>query len=217
MSVIAWFKRIWTDPARFVPLIAAERIPPAVVRPLIRNDVDSCCEIFKLNQPNHFPDGFLPEFLETLHSETHLYLVAETAGEIVGVGGIYLNPELWGSSSLVFGLVHPNWHRQGFGSTLLLARLSVLPKPAPRTWVYLSSGGTSDDYFKRFGFEHYGRLPIPPSLHYFDCYRSFLGEAEWNECSDILARRGVRFDRRGIVVPKGPAIPNKSLERRRDG
>jgi N-acetylglutamate synthase-like GNAT family acetyltransferase len=217
MSVTTWFKRIWTDPARFVPSVAAERIPPALVRALTLSDVDACCEIFKLNQPNHFPEGFLPEFLETLQSETHLYLVAEEAGEVVGLGGIYLTPELSGGSSLVFGLVHPNRHRQGFGSTLLLARLSVLPKPTPRSWVHLSSGGTSDDYFKRFGFEHYSRMPIPPSLHTFDCYRSFLGEVEWKECSNILVRRGVRFDKSGIVVPIGPAIPNKSLERTRAG
>jgi ribosomal-protein-alanine N-acetyltransferase len=208
---------VWTGRARFSPSVAAERMPPALVRPFSRSDADACCEIFKLNQPAHFPDGFLPEFLETLQSETHLYLVVENCGEVVGLGGIYLTPELSGGSSLVFGLVHPNWHRQGFGSALLLARLSVLPKPTPRSWVHLSSGGTSDNYFQRFGFEHYGRMPIPPSMLLFDCYRSFLEEEEWRECSSILARRGVRFDRDGIAVPMGPAIPNKSLERTREG
>jgi N-acetylglutamate synthase-like GNAT family acetyltransferase len=213
MSVVSWIKRVWTDRSRFVPSVAGERIPSALVRALSRKDVDACCEIFQLNQPHHFPDGFFSEFTATLQSDKHLYLVAEEFGEVVGLGGIYLTPELSGGSTLVFGLVHPNRHRQGFGSALLLARLSVLPRPAPRSWVHLSSGGTSDDYFRRFGFEHYARMTIPPSMHPFDCYRTFLEEAEWRECSSILARRGVRFDRGGILVPTGPAIPNNSPER----
>jgi predicted N-acetyltransferase YhbS len=216
MSVVPWVKRIWPDRSRFVPSVAAKRIPPVLVRPMSRNDVDACCDIFKLNEARYFPDGFFSEFLETLQSHKHLYLIAEDSGEVVGLGGIYLTPELSGGSTLEFGLVHPNRHRQGVGSALLLARLSVLPKPAPRSWVHLSSGGTSDDYFKRFGFEHYARMSIPPSMHPFDCYRSFLEEAEWRECSRILARSGVGFERSGIVVPIGPAIPNRSLERTRD-
>ena len=216
MSVASWIKRAWVDRARFIPSVAADRIPPALIRRFEWPDADACSEIYRLNQPGRFPDGFYPEFAATLQSTSHLYLVIEEAGQVLGLGGIYLTPEVSGGSSLVFGLIHPARHRQGFGSALLLARLSILPKPSPRNWVFLSSGGTSDSYFLSFGFEHYGRVPIPPSSLPFDCYRSYLEEAEWKECSDILARRGVRFDRKGIVVPLGSAIPNKSLERTRD-
>jgi [ribosomal protein S18]-alanine N-acetyltransferase len=204
VNVASWVRRIGIGRGRFDASVAANRLPAAVVRPMSDFDVDACCEIYELNQPGRFPDGYFEEFRGTLKSPMHLYLVIESAGKIIGLGGIYRAPEVSSASSLLFGLIHPSWHRQGFGSALLLARLSALPKPVSREWIFLSSIGGSETFYQRFGFEHYGRFPHPPKQQLFDCYRSYLKPADWSECSQVLARSNVIFDRTDIQVPIGP-------------
>jgi hypothetical protein len=55
------------------------------------------------------------------------------------------------------------------------------------------------------------RTPELP-MRVFDCYRSYLEESDWESCVQILAQRGVHFDRTGVEVPLGPAMPDKSLD-----
>jgi len=216
MSVGAWLKRTFRPHSRFDPSVGSQRIPPATVRPFSRADVDACRNLYSLNEPGRFPPGYLDLFAETLESPLHLYLVVVAEGLIVAVGGIYRIPEVRSGCSLVFGMVHPQRHKQGFGTTMLLARLAALARPTERWWAFLSSAGGSATFFERFGFQYYGRYPIPPDMKAFDCYRAYLEQTEWNMCGAILAERNVRFDRDGVEVPLGPAIPNSSLERTRE-
>jgi len=93
----------------------------------------------------------------------------------------------------------------------------VLRKPTGVWWAFLSSAGDSWTFFKRFGFQHYGRFPVPPDMELFDCYRSYLKEVDWSKCATVLEEQGVHFDKDDLEVPMGPAIPNTSLERTREG
>jgi N-acetylglutamate synthase-like GNAT family acetyltransferase len=216
VSFSAWLKRAFRGRGRFDPTVGAQHIPSATVRRFSELDTAACRELYELNEPGRFPSGYLEEFLSTLKSSLHLYLVIEAHGKVAAVGGIYRTPEAASGCSLVFGMVHPSHHKQGLGTALLLARLAALGRPPHIWWAFLASAGGSSTFFERFGFQHYGRYPHPPDMRIFDCYRSYLEESDWESCANILAQRGVHFDRSGIDVPLGPAIPNKSLERTRE-
>jgi N-acetylglutamate synthase-like GNAT family acetyltransferase len=215
VSVGAWLKRTFRGRGRFDPTVGQLGIQSCTVRPFSKQDLDACRNLYELNEPGRFPPGYLQTFTESLESPAQLFLVAELHGQIAAVGGLYRTPESPQGCSLAFGMVHPNLHRRGLGTTLLLARLAVLARPAGVWWAFLSSAGGSATFFERFGFLHYGRYPLPPDMREFDCYRAYLEEADWDTCSRILAERHVHLDRAGIQVPVGPAIPNISLERKR--
>jgi ribosomal protein S18 acetylase RimI-like enzyme len=215
VSISAWLKRAFRGQGRFDPSVGARRIPAATIRAFTHSDLDACRQLYLLNQPGRFSVRYLDLFVESLELPSHLYLIVEWQGQIAAVGGIYLTPEVPSGCTLVFGLVDPSCHRKGIGTALLLARLSVLRKPAGVWWAFLSSAGGSWTFFERFGFQHYGRFPIPPDMEYFDCYRSYLEEADWSRCATVLEEQRVHFDREGLQVPMGPAIPNQSPERTR--
>jgi len=216
VNVSAWIKRAFRRRGRFDPTVGAEHIRSTRVRRFSELDTGACRKLYELNEPGRFPSGYVDEFLRTLKSPLHLNLVVEAHGEVAAVGGICRTPESASGCSLVFGMVHPNHHKQGLGTTLLLARLAALSRPPGVWWTFLSSAGDSSTFFRRFGFQHYGQYPLPPDMEVFDCYRCYLEESDWEACAEILAQRDVHFDRTGIDVPLGTAIPNKSLERTRD-
>jgi len=209
LNVGAWVKRAFRGRGRFDPSIGMRRIPAATVRQFTKRDLDACRKLYELNEPGRFPVGFLQTFTESLESPQYLYLVAESEGEIAAVGGIYRMPELASGSSLAFGMVDPNLHRQGFGTTLLLARIAALKKPAGVWWVHLSSAGGSSTFFERFGFQFYGRQALSDSRA-FDCYRCHVQVSDWSSCARILQKRNVNFDLEGIEVPIGPVASDNS-------
>ena len=208
MSIAKWLRTVFRGQGRFEPTVGVEKIPPSVVRPYSRQDLSACREIYALNEPGRFPPGYLETFVETLESPDQLFLVVELNSQVAAVGGISRAPESPQWCSLVFGMVHPNLHRKGLGTTLLLARLAALERPTGVWWAGLSSAGGSATFFQRFGFLHYGRFPVLPDMREFDCYRTYLQESDWARCGRILEERQVTFDRAGLRVPVGPAMPD---------
>jgi GNAT superfamily N-acetyltransferase len=204
MSVGAWLKRTFRPHSRFSPSVGIQRIPSALIRAYTRVDVDACRSLYSLNEPGRFPLGYLDLFTESLESPLYSFLVVESAGQVVAVGGICRAPDVRSGCWLVFGMVHPDRHREGFGTAMLLARLAALPRPTDRWWAFLSSAGGSSTFYERFGFQYCGRTPIRSAAIALDCYRCYLEEAEWATCGRILEGRNVHFDRDGIVVPVGP-------------
>lgn len=162
--------------------------------------MDACLGIYKDNAPGRFPDGYLGEFETALQSPSNLYLVVESANRVVGVGGITRVPD-YQFVGLQFGMIHPEFHRRGFGSALLLARLSCLPAPDPWQYVYLTAVGHSAGYYTRFGFEYCGRSTDQSTGQELDNYRSRLGRSAWASCRTLLARSNVRMQTGGCNIP----------------
>jgi len=192
-------------------------IPSSNIRPFAKSDMDACRSLYTQNERGRFPPGYLQTFTDSLESPAQLFLVVELLGQVAAVGGIYRTPESPQGCSLVFGMVRPELHRKGLGTALLLARLAILPRPTGLWWAFLSSAGGSSAFFERFGFQHYGRHALPPDMREFDCYRAYLEESDWTACASILHKRRVFLTREAVQVPIGPAIPNTSLERTREG
>src|SRR5262245_22199868 len=123
----------------FDPTPARRRPPSIELRALRAGDLTAVREIYRLNEPGRFPTGFFPEFERTMALPASRFVVACTDNEIAGVGGIAIPPGVtFSAASLVFGMVHPRWHRKGIGSALLLGRVCMLPAPDPYWKLSLS-------------------------------------------------------------------------------
>lgn len=84
-------------------------------RPYHPPDRDACLALLRERAPAQEPD-----FAAYLISEPTGFFLLEHAGELLACGGIqHSSPE---ADELVWGMVRPQWERQGVGRYLLLLR-----------------------------------------------------------------------------------------------
>jgi GNAT superfamily N-acetyltransferase len=195
VSLASALQLVFGTQARFAP--AASRVLPAGIR--IRefrsSDREGCLRIYRENEPGRFPTGVVPWFENFLARQDYLKLVCSTGDEPVAVGGIgaihgLLALQAW----LVFGLVAPSYHRQGIGTTLLLARLAALPRPGTPVRLLLSNVAGSVSFFARFGFELQGQMAVPPTGQRVDVCSAVLDAAAWGACRRLVSDVGMDFD-----------------------
>ncbi|KAI1694045.1 acetyltransferase (GNAT) family domain-containing protein [Ditylenchus destructor] len=127
---------------RFRIPIRADVLPRCTIRLLEEKDFATCESIYLLNEPGRFPQGLFPHFADWLRNGKTLMLIAEVDGQIRGFGGVNAQEEdgkhfVW----LSFGMVHPDHHRTGFGTTLLLARLALAESRHDRCTALLTTTG----------------------------------------------------------------------------
>ena len=188
---------------RFNPSHAAKRIPSTLVREITPADHDSCISIYEENEARFFPSGYRTEFERDLSSDAYLWLGVEEQGELVAVGGIYLDTEDTGAAALAFGMVRPDEQGGGYGSALLLARIAALPPPQPFTRIVMSSLENSVGFYKRFGFVYVMRLTMEDGSE-LDSYYAKVTRSSWNAARTILVSRQVTFDPDAVEVPHSP-------------
>lgn len=177
------------DPEPLSPLAEAiaSRLTPCRLREYLPEDLEACLELYRSNVPEFLAEDGLERFAEFLQLGTSYFLVAEYDGDIVACGGL----ELVGDSDsalLVYSLVHRDWQRHGFGSTLLAARLALLEPEERPVEVWLRSGRQAAAFFGRFGFE----------LHRVHASRAAADEASlWLsvDAEDVLQIRDLLEDR----------------------
>ncbi|HBJ86839.1 MAG TPA: hypothetical protein DDZ88_23880 [Verrucomicrobiales bacterium] len=141
-----------------------EVIAPKLVRCRIRefheDDLEACLDIHRSNEPDYLEPGGIHGFVEFLARGTSYYLVIEHDGKIIACGGLELAGDS-GHATLVYGLVHRQFHGRGFGTTLLAARLSLLEHEGDAVPVWVSTSLAAVSFFGRFGFTLHSVTPDP--------------------------------------------------------
>jgi len=186
-AVSRWVERPRTP---FVQPSRPADLPACVIRELTARDLAACEEIYRLNEPDRFPEGVREHFGGFIRDrQKALFLVAEAEGEVCGFGGIAMRREgKLEIAHLVFGMVHPSRQRRGFGTALLLARMAVLP--VPRRWwtVLLMPVGGSESFYARFGFA-FGMTTMTTLGAPGDLYRVALTAKSQAQCIERLGDR----------------------------
>lgn len=124
-------------------------------------DLEACVEIYRSNTPDYLSESGLEAYVEFLAIGTSYYLVLEHDGEIVACGGL----ELVGDSdtaTLVHGMVHGEYQRQGFGTTLLAARLALLECEVRPQEVWVHTTPATLPFYGRFGFTYHSAVRKGP-------------------------------------------------------
>ncbi|MGH8048051.1 MAG: GNAT family N-acetyltransferase [Chthoniobacterales bacterium] len=199
--MIEWLKRAFSEPDRFSIPPGRHPLPECRFREFNDADYDTCVAIYSLNEPGRFPAGYLDLFSKWLRSRSDLLLMCEVEGEVRGFGGIHMLKHPDGEvAGLSNGMIHPDSHKQGYGTALLLARLATLPSPQLQWQVFLSTAGGSETFYRRFRF-----VPSQPFTDErgtkFDLYRTRVYRPDWEACRDALAAASVAMDTADAVVP----------------
>ncbi|RYD27392.1 MAG: N-acetyltransferase [Verrucomicrobiaceae bacterium] len=145
-----WFEKLFREHGVFKVPGNARDLPACRIRPYREDDREACTRIYQLNEGGNFRGG-LDAFLNTLEHGHSLYLVCEEAGEVRAMGSMNIR-NIYGEEFVDFfyGMVHPDHQRRGFGTAMVLARLSVLPPPRDEWRIRMHS--VADPFHRKFGF-----------------------------------------------------------------
>jgi len=179
-----WDSIFWTNYRFRIP----RRVLPSVwVRPLKNEDIAICHEIYRLNEPTHFPSGYFEHFCQALTNGKTLFIVVEEEGKVLGFAGVCMHTEpAQNSVGLTFGMVHPEAQRRGIGTVLLLARLAVLPTPKSGYCLYMSSIANSQPFFRQFGFGFVQHFRDHKTGILMDSFSLIVRRAGLRQCRDKL-------------------------------
>ncbi len=132
-----------------------EAIMPKLVACRVReyqeSDLEECLEMHRSNQPGILSYGTLDAFEEFLTLGTSYYLVVEYDGDVVACGGLELVGDT-DTATLVHGMVHGDYHRRGFGTTLLAACIALLEPDGKPVDLVVRASRQAAAFFGRFGF-----------------------------------------------------------------
>jgi len=131
----------------------------STIRKYENSDHEACMEAFKTNVPKYFTEGEVGDFerflnrLEDVTVENNPpYFVLELDEKVIGCGG-FGDKEGTQAITFVWGLVHNDYHKKGFGEQLLVYRLGEIKMHFPTRQVILDTTQHSFSFFEKYGFE----------------------------------------------------------------
>lgn len=178
------------------------RLPSCRVRRMSESDLEVCDRIYRSNEGAHLPAGAFERFHTYVRAHRADFVVIEADGSVRGFGGITV-PKSGPAkiATLVFGMIHPDDHRKGYGTTLLLARLASLPQPASDCAVVLYATDQSISFYDRFGFSLRSRAMDPETGVELSGCLAQLSLKQWLECRALLQRNSVTLE--SAALPRG--------------
>ncbi|MNU49989.1 hypothetical protein D3C71_389450 [compost metagenome] len=129
------------------------------IRPYVVSDKATCMEVFKTNVPKYFTEAEINDFEQFLtrlenpdESNNPPYYVMELDGKLIGCGG-FGEKEGVDAITFVWGMVHHDYHKKGYGEQLLVFRLAEIKKQFPDRQVILDTTQFSYSFFEKYGFK----------------------------------------------------------------
>ena len=121
----------------------------------------ACLAAFQSNIPLYFTPEEINDFNNFLDHravpkeneiQTTFYYVLLKNNKVIGCGG-FGERERDGTVTLAWGLVHSDFHKQGYGKVLLQHRLTEARNVYPTKTIYLDTTQYSYSFFEKFGFK----------------------------------------------------------------
>lgn len=147
---------------------------PPFIRLYEAADFEGCLRCFRSNMPQFFLPEEEPPFAEFIREkvpadpENIPYYVLLLRGEIIGCGGLGRNEN--GTVAFTWGMIHRDFHKQGFGELLLQYRLEQSAILFPGLPLRLDTTQHSVGFFEKYGFKTTKYTPngYAPGMHRYD-------------------------------------------------
>ena len=138
-----------------------------ILRKYTSKDKEKCIEIFQSNCPKFFDKTELGLFINWLdhqdhadstyqnptytNSEKDYYFVVELSEtNIVGCGGFYIVKDK-NEARLAWGMIHSNFHKQGYGTALYNYRREIITKEWPNHSIGLGTSQHTYSFYEKMG------------------------------------------------------------------
>ncbi|WP_269538950.1 GNAT family N-acetyltransferase [Cerasicoccus fimbriatus] len=149
---MGWLKDIFDTRYPWKHSRVRQRILPLTFRPALNEEDFAFCEsLHEKNIPHGVPKGHLPIYQDSLRSGMTLTLIAEHNSTPVATCGVHwCNENVLG---FAYGLVHPDYHGKGIGTTMSFARFGLPPINRDPFLITLCALETSLTFYQSLGFK----------------------------------------------------------------
>lgn len=130
---------------------------PVSFRPYTPEDIDAVAGVFRSNIPKYFGPGEEQGLRDFLAEYSNDYYVLLLDGEIVGSGGIALNPQQ--TVSLCWGMVRKDHIGTGLGRELTEFRIQKAREKFGELPLVIDTSQHTEGFYNKFGFVTWERVP----------------------------------------------------------
>lgn len=172
----------------------------SMIRTYEASDKEACMAAFKTNVPKFFTHGEVGDFehfLDRMNDPAELsktpYYVMKLDEQLIGCGGFAEKEGIDGTNAITFtwGLVHRDFHKQGYGEELLRFRIREIKAQFPGRQVILDTTQFSYTFFEKYGFKtvKYTENGYAEGMHRYDMILE-----NWKASSDNYRDEKVKGD-----------------------
>lgn len=131
--------------------LIASRLQPVHIRKLTNDDIPWCEELYNRNDRYGVPKENYGDFQRYLRSNHQLVLIVEDGhGNRVGTFGLsWVNESV---AVLTYLLIEPPGHAKGYGTTAVIAAISLLAKGAGDKILGIYALPHAIPFYRKFGF-----------------------------------------------------------------
>jgi len=141
------------------------------IREYKASDKEVCLQIVKSNIPEYFSEEDYAKATKWFESiDFPNFYIIYNDNHVIGFGGFSFENN---QAKLLFGLIHKQYHKQGYGKILSEFRINKIWEINPEITIYLETTEKTFGFFERLGFK---TVKIIPGHYYgnFDMYEMIL-------------------------------------------
>jgi len=206
-----WFQALYNFRFPWDQARVRQRLRPLRFRAAEEKDFPFCEGLLVKNEAFGVPSNHRACYAAALRSGELLTLIAEEGGVPVGCGGLQWDHA--GIAWFCYGLVEPTRQRTGIGTTMFVARLSLLPTAQPDQKIAISALETSLPFYRGLGFRLVGRFDHPDGNRYALAVLGAISSRLIEDCREMLRDAGVVVSADARQIPtrtepdESPATP----------
>lgn len=129
----------------------------AIIRKYTYQDKERVLDLLKFNTPQFFSPEEESDLLYYLENEIEYYYVLELHRQIIGSGGFNFSGD-YSKGKISWDLLHPDFQRQSFGTTLLKYRIEKLKEFSQLREITVRTSQQAYKFYEKNGFQLLGTI-----------------------------------------------------------
>lgn len=155
----------------------------SAIRSYLKSDRQACLAIFDANCPTYFSPNEREQFVSWLdgqdsgtftypNSMADFFYVVLLDFNVIGCGGFYITKDA-PVARISWGMIHPDFQHQGYGTKLLMFRMKQIEYLFPNHHMELDTSQHSFPFYEKLEFEtkRITHHAYQPGLHRYDMVR----------------------------------------------
>lgn len=124
-----------------------------MIRAYKNDDLNGLLNILRLNTPTYFHPSEEKDYLQYLMKHAQNYYIIENSNQIIAAGGINYGFDEGKTARLSWDLIHPDYQRKGYGTTLSNYRINKIKQNPHIENIIVRTSQKTYAFYEKIGFK----------------------------------------------------------------